>query len=270
MSLALDSPFDQRDIEEVPLHAAPLALVLTQVRHPSLVVLSGESGETTAIRFAQALVDDYPILDHVRETEILIAPSGVTETPGQNTIWRLRSGDGWRVSFSTQFISLDTSDYQGRSDFCKRFDRLISTYAEIVKPPYAERIGLRYFNRLDDENILKRLPELVRPEVLGPSAVVYPPGVRLQHALTQVLYQLESQALKAQWGNLPTGAVLDTTVEAINKPSWILDIDSFATTNTPFNADALGATIRGLADQAYRHFRWAVTPAYIEEFKDSR
>jgi len=267
----LDSPFDQRDIEEVPLHSAPLALVLTQIRHPSLVVLSGEAGEETAVRFARALADEYPILDHVRETELTITPNGVTESPGHNVIWRLRSTDGWRVSFSTQFVALDTRDYRGRTDFCDRFDRLVSVYAEILRPPYVERLGLRYFNRIDDASLLRRLPDLVRPEVLGPSAVRCPAGTTLQHALTQVLYQSETgAALKAQWGNLPPGAVIDPAVETSSKASWILDIDSFSTSQTTFEREVLVTAIRGLADQAYRHFRWAVTPAYLDEFRELR
>lgn len=266
---ALDSPFDQQVITEVHLQAAPLALVLAQVRHPALVVLSGSKAEETVGKLAQDLANDYPIMDQVREKEILITTDGVSEGQGSSTIWRLRSADErWRVSVSQQFLALDTSKYVSRNDFCARFDRLVSAYAKLVKPPYLERSGMRYVNRIDSEQDLSSLVDLVRPEVLGPSAIKCPPGTKLVHALTQMMAQSDGFGLKAQWGNLPPGAMLDPTLEATDQPSWILDIDSFSPQKSSFDELIVGAQIRELAERAYRFFRWAVTDQYLNRFAE--
>jgi uncharacterized protein (TIGR04255 family) len=125
-------------------------------------------------------------------------------------------------------------------------------------------------NRIDDEDLMDRLPQLVRNEVLGPVAVPIPPSVNLQHALTQVLYVIGEGGIQAQWGILPPNAVLDASVPAIDRPSWILDLDSFLMTKTRFDPPDIVSSVKDLADRAYRYFRWAVHEEFLEEFKERR
>ncbi|MGW0215713.1 TIGR04255 family protein [Micromonospora chokoriensis] len=253
------------------LAAAPLARVVAQVRHPALTALLGDHGEKNALRFAELVSDSYPIFGQTHEAELVVTPTGLQGRQGQSVTWHLRSADEvWQVSFNSDFISLDTKNYLGRRDFCNRFDRIIDSYRVVVGPPYASRIGVRYTNRIEDENLLIKLPMLVRPEVLGPTSLMPSPDAGLEVAFTQAQYSFERHRLLAHWGLLPPGAVIDTTLAPARKRSWVLDLDAYTDSRSEFSREEVGSTLRDLTKCAYRYFRWAVTEEFLDEFREVR
>lgn len=265
----LTSPFDQRKIEEVRLRGAPLALVVTQVRHPALVALLGEGGRDVAIDLARNLAGEYPVIGDVQEVEFKITKAGVDHVPGANRIWQLKTADDcWSVSFASEFLALETTSYTGRQDFRSRFDRVVRAYTALVAPPRVERTGLRYLNRISDPKLLLDLPELIISEVLGPLGTTLPEDVAVSHLITQILFQHTDLQLKVQWGRVPAGVALDAAIPAAGSQSWVLDIDSFTASNSDFQPEALLTTFERLASQARRCFRWAVTDQYLERFRE--
>lgn len=264
----VDVPFADAEVEEVHLSRAPLIRVVCQVRHPPLVSLSGEEGEEAAIKFAKRIEKDYPVFNRTREGTFILTPDGVRQEPGGGYTWRVKSGNGkWQVSFAPGFIALDTTEYKGRSNFLKRLSSVLVEYFEEVKPPQVLRIGLRYTNRIHDEALLERLPDLVKPEVLGLAGVSLPDSVTTGHAVTQIQYELESGGrLLVNAAILPPGAVIDSTLPGIDKRSWTFDIDAFVEDANAFDPHALNDTFTALGQRAYRYFRWAVTDQFLTEF----
>jgi len=270
--VALSSPFGDEEVEEVALPDAPLARVVAQIRYRRLSVLATDNGGANAV--AAALRQAYPLLNEAQEVAVTITPEGVSQAPGGGRLWQLRSVDlNWQVSFGPEFVSLDTSTYTGREDFMARLKTVLTCFADTIAPPFAERIGVRYINRIENVDV-DELKELVRPEVLGGLAVPMR-TVTLTHSLSEALYNLRPDilpggvvmdGLQARWGVLPPGAVLDPTLPPVPTPSWVLDLDSFRVGKADIAADAIADEVRNLAERAYRYFRWVVTPAFLTRF----
>jgi uncharacterized protein (TIGR04255 family) len=266
-NLASD-PF-AREPEDIVLGAAPLIRVIAQVRHPKLTALTGELGEKNALRFAQAVADTYPVFGETPETNYIITASGVESRPSTDRNWQLKSADDhWQVSFSQDFLAITTDSYTRREEFLARLDQVSAPYADIVQPPKAVRVGVRYTNRLDNKEHLARLPNLIRPEVLGPVSGGVQSKSHLLHAFTQTQYEIEDHFVTANWGLLPPKAVVDPTLGSSENQSWLLDIDAFSQTASEFSTRIIHEHIRELTVYAYRLFRWAVTDEFLQEFRE--
>jgi uncharacterized protein (TIGR04255 family) len=265
------SPYDPRELEEVPLDNAPLVRVLCQVRHSALLSLASENSNELALRFAGRISDDYPLYTVSREAGIVITPTGMeNDNRTASTLWRLKSKDEvWQVTFSKDFISLETAKYDGRNKFQDRLTNILAAYNEEINPPVASRIGLRFTNRIDNEDQLKNLDSLVRTELLGHVNVDLPSGVTMEHSFGQAQYLDSAGGLTYNWGLLPAGGMFDVTLPAVPRPSWVLDIDVFSSTRTAFNADVLASVMNNLAVRAYTCFRWSVKPHFLEVFESA-
>jgi len=262
----LSGPFEAEPIAEVALARPPLVRALAQVRFPRLVAMSQHNIETTVGFVIERLKVDYPILGEQREAEVTLTPEGVSQTQGAK-LWQMRSSDeAWQVTLGETFVSLDTKNYSSRSDFTQRLAAVLTGIAATVAPPFAERLGVRYTNRIDDPDLLLRLGELVRPEILGGLAVPRPEGVTLAHTISESLYLLGPRMLHARWGLLPPGVVLDPTLPTSTGSSWVLDLDSFTQVKSDFDATGLALAAEELAGAAYRYFRWVVTDEFLRAF----
>lgn len=267
----VSSPFGAEPVEEVPLIRAPLARVLTQIRFPRLSALS--VNDDAANRIAIELAADFPIFNEGREQVVTITPEGVSQQPGAGRNWQLQDAEQeWQVTFAPDFVALHTSAYVDRHHFVERLNQVIKCFADVARPPRTDRIGMRYINRLEEQH-LARLPELLRPEMLGGLAVpTVPQHVLVVHALNEALYNLPSTAphyvdsLQARWGQIPAGATLDPTLPPVSTPSFLLDLDSFRMGHGEFTPSAISDCASELAERAYRFFRWTVTEQFLDEF----
>lgn len=264
-TVTLPSPFGDEPLVEMLLSRAPLVRTLAQIRFPSLSVLAGRDA---ALRIAEELSDDYPIFHEGQEVAVQITPDGVTQMPGGGRLWQLKTADeSWQVSFGQSFLSLHTSSYIDRDDFCRRLQVAWGKFSIGVKPPSIQRIGFRYINRVEDAAFLRNLGRMVRPEVVGCSAVPLNGG-QLVSSFSENLYEVNAnRALQARWGILPPNAVLDPTLPAVDRSSWILDLDSFHnyTPSDGTNVDVV-EVVADLGRAGYRFFRWAVTAEFLQQF----
>lgn len=259
-------PFGDDLLEEVPLPRSPLVRALGQVRFPNLAALSTPSADATVGLVVDRLKDDYPIFGEQREAQIVMTPEGVTQTQGAK-LWQMRSRDeAWQVTLGGTFVALDTKAYTSRGDFARRLEGILRAISEVLDPPYAERLGVRYTNRIEKPELVLRIQELVKPEVLGGLAVPRPGDVALAHTLTESLYTIGSRMLHVRWGLLPPNAQIDPTLPPASSKNWVFDLDSFAEERLDFDASALASTAESLASAAYRYFRWAVTEDFLKEF----
>lgn len=260
----LASPFDDGDVAERPLEHAPLVRVVAQVRFPALTSMAGgEAFET----FAKALQSEYPMKREFHEVQVSIGPQGVKQLPTPSIVNRLVSAnEEWQVSLGDTFLALDTPAYTSRHDFCSRLIAVLHVFGQVANPPMFERVGIRYVNQITDDDILRRLVELVRPEALGGSAVPRPEGVELHHSMCETRYTLADASLHVRWGHLPAGAVLDPAIAGVPGLSWVLDLDSFRDGRTEVDLDEIEHLILRLADQAYRYFLWVVSEDFLKSF----
>lgn len=265
------SPYDHDFVEEQPLANAPLVRVLAQVRHPALLSLAGGAANETALRVAQALDDHYPIFEAGSETAIVVTPAGVKEHEDSSTaIWRLRNPkETWQVSFAKEFIAIETSSYEGRTQFCEQLNLVLSAYVKEVHPPSATRIGVRYTNRVTEQRNLERIRDLTRPELLGPVNTSLPAGSELSHYFSQAQFATVDGGSLLRWGLVPAGNTFDSTLAPASVRSWVLDIDAFHSSKVPFETGSVTELARSLATRAHTHFRWAVTEEFLAAYRGS-
>jgi uncharacterized protein (TIGR04255 family) len=263
----LGGPFGDETPGDVPLPHAPLIRTLAQIRFPTFsAFMSDEDG--VAKRFAAALATEYPLFQVGNEISVTITPEGATQQPGSARIWKLGSADGsWHVTLSHTFLSLDTSAYTRRSDFATKLAEAWSAFTAVARPPFVERLGVRYVNRLAEPDQLARLAQLVRAEVLGVVGVS-DASSQLLSGFSEAHFKLDDgSSLQARWGLLPGGMLHDPTLPPVQSPSWLLDLDAFHEWLPAENpGDDVADASADLSLRAYQFFRWAVTDRFLEEF----
>lgn len=264
--IALESPFGNEPLGEVPLAAAPLDLVLTQIRFPRLSAWARD--DQPANDFITAMSAEYPITSQTHELAVTISPGSVDTAPTSERLWSIASADErWKINFGDAFIAVHTNSYSSRSDFFDRLERALDTFFKIALPPRVDRIGVRYVNRTADEEFLEHLATFVRPEMLGTAKLGVSEGVALGQSYCDSVFDFgDTRRLQVRWGVLPPGAVLDPILPAFDRKSWTLDLDAYAQRQCEVDTAAVIQEARQLAERDHRFFRWAVTPQFLKRF----
>ncbi|MDK1390080.1 TIGR04255 family protein [Sinorhizobium sp. 8-89] len=143
----------------MPLATAPLARVLAQVRFPEVQSVQNKS---FVAPFQERIRKLYPRTVSDTLNGFVIGSPQLVST----NIWRYLDADGWRVSLSDSFISIETTKYTSRKDFTSRFRFLLQQLAETVGPTHTNRIGIRYVDQvLLEEN--ESMSGMLRKEMIG-------------------------------------------------------------------------------------------------------
>ena len=263
-----DVPFKDESPGYVPLSSAPLINSLAQIRFPAFSAFAAdEDGHARGV--AAALSSRYPLIEVGQQLQVTITPDGVSQAPGGARLWKRRADRLWSVSFGTTFLSIETSAYTRRSEFAERLAEAWGAFTERARPPFVDRLGVRYVNRLEQPH-LERLPDLVRHEVLGLLSAPAGDGVAVS-GVSEFQYQLPSNTgLQVRCGLLPPGVGLDPTMAPAAGPSWLLDLDAFRTWQAAdqYAADDIDEFNEGKlsALRAYQFFRWAVSDEFLRTF----
>ena len=244
---------------EVPLPNAPLVRVIAQVRFPLVAAI--EQRDFIA-PFQETIRSDYPILRQSQTHQLLLVAN---VAPSVSTAWRFASEDGdWRVSLTSDFMSLETTKYRSRTDFLDRLEKVVRALAAKVEPKLTDRLGIRYIDRISGD-ALAEISKLVRAEVRGLSSS--PVEGSVSHSITETLFSRDSTNVLARWGRLPAHATVDPgAIEPADVPSWILDLDMFSTTPASFSIERVLSDARQYMERLYTFFRWVVTPEFLRHF----
>ena len=251
---------------EVPLPNAPLKRVISQVRFPPILSILKED---TVAQFQELLRSEYPHLqkDNFNNVEI-----GQGRSPNVSTsiVWRLADesqSSKWRISLGTDFVALETSEYRNRDDFLDRLATVLASVETCFSPAEAQRLGLRYIDRIEDEAVLK-IGTLIRSGVLG----ILQPSSELSdtlrkatsHFVTQAQFEAQEGAIQGRWGSLPPNATYDPDLlQPTSGASWVLDLDMFSKQALPFVADDLVEMTRSFAKRIYSVFRLMITDEFL-------
>lgn len=252
---------------EVPLPRSPLAQVIAQVRFPPILAIHGPE---TVAGFQEALRETYPHLGR-HQVHTIDLTAGPTPNVNQDVVWRLADRERdprWQVSLGTGFVSLATPRYDSRRNFLDRLHAVVSAVEHTFKPADAQRLGLRYIDRLTGEAV-ERIDDLVRPGILGimspPRASSSPLTESIVHVMTEAQFVARNDGrVQGRWGLLPPNATHDPDLlEPIADPSWVLDLDMFTSVPQPFASEGLRATTRSFAECLYWLFREMVSEEFL-------
>lgn len=260
MSVALD-PLVAPPPAEIPLTNAPLVRVIAQLRFPE--VLSVEQRDFVA-PFQEAIRGRYPVLRQDQTQGIRLRPGDIV--PGKPTVaWRFNDTSGhWRVTLTSEFLALETTNYTSRSDFFDRVKYLAEALEEHVGPGQLDRLGVRYIDRITGEAV-DDIARLVRPEVRGIMGTIA--ATRARHAISEVMFELPTARVLARWGGLPPDQTVDpAAIEPASQRSWILDLDMSSAAPMPFSVERVVAEARQYAERIYTIFRWVVTEEFLARY----
>ena len=177
----------------------------------------GEAEKEDAVHLGNALVQ--PVSERMaaltggRYGEVAIGPQ--LEATGVQAAGRNRKFDLLSVGTREQiadFLALETWRYTSRDDFLNRLRRVLTELDEHVNPRMIDRLGMRYIDRIQGEN-LRALPRLVRPEVAGVLAT--PLAGDAHHMVAETLFRLprSSGQLMVRWGRLPARSTVDPSAQ---------------------------------------------------------
>ncbi|MHB2023276.1 MAG: TIGR04255 family protein [Mycobacteriales bacterium] len=259
--------FSLTPVEEVHLHEAPLEKVLMQVQYsrtPQLVTDSAEAAIAEALgrypvrrrQVAAAAVPNVVINGQQLQLPGGVVPGVVLTFSDPKNIWQ--------VMVTETAVSLQTSEYSTRDDFCERSAEIFDALSSVALPPVVDRVGLRYVDRLSGDS-LSRVPDFVIPELRALVGCIEPP-MSIVHSLTQTQIVVgENEVLQVRTGMLPAGLAFDPAVPPLAEPSWLLDMDIYTTiAGFAFDSKELAQRLRRFAETAYVFFRWATTDAFQE------
>lgn len=264
----IETPFGP-PVKEVPLRNAPIVSVIAQVRFPAVISIQPDSSFVAP--FQEALRKDYPVLRQERQLQVLIGPSGaLPQDAGVILRFEQQDPNAWQVTLAPTFVSLSAKRYTRRSDFLSRLTVVLHALESWLDPKVCDRVGVRYIDRLTGEH-LARLPQLLRPEVLGISAVRTDADVEVVHSLADAVFRLDDASeLRSRWGLLPTGATYDPGIEPASERSWLLDFDHYTAQPQDFDLAAISGKVAAFCDRIYRFFLWSVTDEFLDEFGAER
>ena len=220
--------------------------------------------------FQEAIRKDYPLAEHWATQPFQVQVPGGEGSQflpmAISRTYRFATADGsWRLSLAADFLSLETRQYTSRQDFLRRLEQAWSALAVHVAPSHWNRLGVRYVDRIRDEE-LARVGELFRPEMLGLLGSEAS-GEHLKQVLAESLVAVPEGNLAIRWGLLPAGRTTDPIgIPPEEKATYILDLDAFQEGLEPFAPLDLLARTQALSDRIYAFFRWAIQPEFLRTF----
>jgi uncharacterized protein (TIGR04255 family) len=181
-------------------------------------------------------------------------------------VWRfVDTQQHWRVGLSTNFVSLEALKYSSRTEFLARTKTILDAVFRHFHPAQAHRVGIRYINSLEGKYV-DHIQEFVRPEL---SLLLTPETVNLaSHCVGDMKVTTAEGDLQMRYGLLPPSGTVDPGImPPIEEQRWFLDMDLFQETPHPFNSSSITKMLTASAERIYTVFRWAATPALLDEFR---
>jgi uncharacterized protein (TIGR04255 family) len=242
---------------DVHLANAPLAEVVCQVRFPPILRISAE--EPTV--FQDRIRDSFPLVDLEHAFVLRMPGPGAKEIPSaepQASIYRFHTSDKQKtISLAADFYAVSTSAYTHWRDFARLLSMAHEAVAQVYRPAYATRIGLRYVNRLTFQNTgcrtMDELFSVLRAELTGP--------IR-NPAWSEAVEMRCRLVLPDDSGKLIVGTIFETPEDG---PAFVLDLDYFE--EGQLDLDGLIERCTRYNGAIYRAFRWAIRDDKLEIFR---
>lgn len=266
-----DDPLFGEIPPRVHLVGAPLVRVLSQVRFPKIVKISDES---YIADFQEAIRKEYPHFqsDVVKGVELNLAGEELQHRVMSSVIWRFFDPSrAIRVSLAQDAITLETASYVSRDDFLGRMGFILDCLSKTIAPSLVERVGFRYVDRLQGEDHLESLAQLIQPELLN----VLQPNLtsKIDISMTEITGATAEGKLIARYGLAPIGFSHEPEVAPpVETRSWVLDVDSYSINcaGQEFSVQMLHDELDKVAARAYAFFRWSITEEFLERFGASQ
>jgi len=243
-------------VPDVPLEHSPLSEVVCQVKFPPVLKLA----EQAPVDFQDRLRHRFPGFNEQHGIMLRLEagegrPSIAAEMSGR--MYGFRSSDeATFATLSVDFFALTTHRYTIWGEFAADLALIHEAVVDIITPPYATRIGLRYVNTLtaasSGKETIDEIAGMLRPELtslLQTDAWDSP----IEMVNTVVIPDGEGKMI-LRIGLLPQA----------QEPGLSLDIDYYEEGQLPL--ENLIDRCERFHDVIYRAFRWCITDDAIAAF----
>lgn len=238
------------------LKRPPLELVVAQVRHEPLGVISDAS---QVLRLQEAIGDGFSKLEPANDNEIAVHERNVSVhgKPG----WRLITADGhWVITLSADSFTLEAARYTTWTEFKRRFFSLVRVIETELQPKLMQRLGLRYIDRIVREDSGK--PALwagfIEPPFLG---LASDPDIGGAVSMFQSVHELRvGENVAVVRGSCAT----DNTPSGY---SMLIDTDCSTDRAQAFKSSSIEASLESLHTLSLQIFQTAVTKKLYSELQ---
>ena len=255
-------PLHLPEVEHHDYARPPIALALCQVRFPPILSI----GQQQSIAdFQEKIRHRFPTFGV--EEQIQVGPGQPLQ---RQSNWRFTDLDEkWAVTLATDFLTLETIAYAGRDELFGQWTHVLTALVETLGPSQQSRLGLRYVNEIRPEQVgsLADWRKYVRDELSGVLASELATQ-GLAQSLTELRFADGAEQVIFKYGALPTGTTIPRpNVAGGESPFYLIDVDLIDLSPHPLSVDDTVATLRRYNANAYRLFRWSITPEYEEELR---
>lgn len=249
---------------------SPLEVVLFQVRLPRAYTPLQDAIQSGAVQ--RELSKSFPYAELQDVFDIMIQPGRDPQpmSSGSKALSMADESQKWTLNITRDAVALTSTEYANRADLLNRASVIFSALQNAAAPPRVARVGIRYLNRITDMTLAESVIDGLAEELKPLQQFSFSKLQSMQHSMADMLFSWSGSMnkLQARCGMLPAGQVVDGSLSPFHDgPSWILDIDSFDEAPRDFAADTLVETLAGLAERAYRYFRWVCTPDALSNFE---
>lgn len=236
------------------LQNAVLPLVVAQVRFAGTShTVSGKALELLQRRVREAGLD-LPSVNQIQGADVVFGPGGASASSG-TTGFQLTNDDGWTVSITNDWVTLETASFAGYSAaFGPILTHVLRAAAEAMDPVAVARLGLRFVNVLSLPHG-RKWTECLHPSVLG--ALNTPElAVGLAGQTQQLLFNVaEGVSSAVRTGPQPGGE------------AYLLDIDTFSEPVSVWNTEQVIDGFATLNSNGVALFQALITPAMLGELR---
>ena len=233
-------------------------IALAQVRFPPILSINNPAH---IAEFQEAIREDFPEYSLEKTVGIAPASDGEIQIAAPPPLHRLK-GDEWFVSLAQDFLAVYTTNYQTKEEFVERV-RSVSEALLCLKPSRVNRLGVRFVDRVSDEQELREIETLVQGGFLGPNL----PEAGLRRIISRAVWPAKEGDILAHWGFMAPNeriANLDA-VSPLEEASWILDLDMFTSDQMDdFNPEHISRKTGEFVDRIYALFLHVFTQKFIE------
>jgi len=241
------------DSPRVKYRNNPLVEVICQLRFPKILRIEAE----IPLAFQEAIRAEYPVFNTTQSVPLLIGISSVSQSTfaNQSRAYEFVNQKGdWKISLTSDFISLSTVDYQCWEEFRERLSNVISVLDEHYSPPYFVRTGLRYQDFISRSQLrIENSPwqNLFKASLLGILTTNELKQEDIIESLSIFACRLDfaEAMVRVQHG---TGQKEDT-----KEIGYLIDSDFF--TDSPMETKDVATTLELFNQEAGRLFRWCIT-----------
>lgn len=245
------------EVKEIKLKNPPISEVICQVKFPPILKI----GKELPINFQDVVRPVFPGIDIEQGVQIQMGVSPAEEKPlidASPKIFRFKSPDGKQaVSLSIDFFALSSKQYTGWVDFSEKLSFVKSAFLKEFNPSFVSRIGLRFINRFNLENVgadnFEEVLDLFRSDLtcLIRSNTWSDPV----ESLSQIVLSNENRKLVFRYGMRREN----------QNPFFILDFDCFEEFQQDFSD--ISNKINEYHDVIYSAFRWCLKEKSLEKFQ---